>query len=666
MAVVLVILTPLLASAAEKPSPADLLSPQGVLQLRKLDNLEVSPDGRRVAFEVQEPPQGKVVRQNIWVLDLASRELRRFTTSPHFDSQPRWSPDGRRLAFLSTRSGKRQIHVMPVDGGEAEMLTEQETGAGPYAWSPDGRKIAFVAAEPMTEEEKKRKAEGDDAHVVTRNYYQWGKNDQFWVVDVATRETRQLTRGDWRFSNGDTTSTYFTWHPAGDRLLVSATDDARIDVFTSRLSWLPLDGGKLQELAAPRGAFGLMTISPDGRTIAFLGARDDGPEPSDLYVVPIEGGLPRNLTAASIDRRIKCYEWHKDGSLIVLAETGFAGTLYRCSLDGTVQKLKTELPPSTHWGNRKTFAVHNQGLVLVGESSTRAPELWLCADDGRVNCVTNLNEAWQKASLIRLETFTCPSFDGLPIEVGLLKPRSFEPGTPVPLVVLVHGGPTAHWVDRIEPWGQMLAAKGFAVAYPNIRGSTGYGFEFMAKVRRDPGGGDFKDVMAVVDHLVAKGLADAERLGVAGWSYGGYMSAWAVTQTNRFKASVSGAPITNLITEYLTEESWVSYYDTWTFGTPYQDWQLLTDRSPVAQAHAGMRTPTLILCGEKDIIDPLGECFQFHRALRHYQVETDLVIYPRSGHGISEEKLRVDMNRRVVDWFEKHLAAAKKTEEKDQ
>jgi dipeptidyl aminopeptidase/acylaminoacyl peptidase len=532
---------------------------------------------------------------------------------------------------------------------------------GPFAWSPDGSRIAFVAPEPLTDEEKKREADQDDAYVVGQSNYSRRKDDQFWVVDVETREVRRLTQGTWRFSNGDTTSIHFAWHPSGDRLLVSATDDLRIDIFSSRLFWLRLDDSKMEQFAAPRGAFGDIRISPDGQTVAYLAARDDGPEPEDVCVQPIAGGPARNLTAKSIDRRIKSYEWQKDGSLIVLAETGFGATLYRCSLNGTVEKLMSDPSPAAYWGNGKTFAANGTETVFVAESSTRPPEIWVRTADGKTTCVSRLNDSWQGVPLVPMEIFTCRSFDGMPIEAGLLKPT--KTAAPYPLVVLVHGGPTAHWVDRVESWGQLLAAKGFAVVYPNVRGSTGYGYEFMTKVRRDPGGGDFKDVMAVVDDLVGKGLADPDRLGIGGWSYGGYMSAWAVTQTDRFKASVSGAPITSLVTELLTEESWVNYYDVWTFGTPYNDWQSLTERSPVAQVSSKVKTPTLILCGEKDVVDPVGECFQFHRALRHYQVETELVIYPRSGHAPSEEKHRVDVHRRIVEWFEKHLSRDAHSEE---
>ena len=229
--------------------------------------------------------------------------------------------------------------------------------------------------------------------------------------------------------------------------------------------------------------------------------------------------------------------------------------------------------------------------MFVADTSTHAPELWLKSGGAKAVCVSRLNAEWRDAPLRPLEVITYKSFDGLQIEAGLLKPVGRA--GPYPLVVLVHGGPSAHWADHLEPWGQLLAARGFAVAYPNIRGSTGYSYDFMTMVRKDTGGKDFKDVMALVDQLIRQGTADPDRMGIGGWSYGGYMSAWAVTQTDRFKAAVSGAPMTNLVTEFLTEESWVNYYDAWTLGTPYENWDLLTKRSPVAQLSPKVRTPTL-------------------------------------------------------------------------
>jgi dipeptidyl aminopeptidase/acylaminoacyl peptidase len=222
-------------------------------------------------------------------------------------------------------------------------------------------------------------------------------------------------------------------------------------------------------------------------------------------------------------------------------------------------------------------------------------------------------------------------------------------------VVLVHGGPTGRWVDSFEPWGQLLVARGYAVLYPNVRGSTGYGHRFVEMNRADWGGGDFKDVMAGADWLVAQGIADPNRLGIGGWSYGGYMAAWAVTQTNRFKAAVSGAPVIDMASEFGTENG--SAYDEWFYGTPYEKLDGFIKSSPMTFVK-NVRTPTLLLQGEDDTTDPIGQSQQFYRGLKRYGVESDLVLYPREPHGLREEKHLLDRLTRIVAWFDRYLKPA--------
>jgi dipeptidyl aminopeptidase/acylaminoacyl peptidase len=222
----------------------------------------------------------------------------------------------------------------------------------------------------------------------------------------------------------------------------------------------------------------------------------------------------------------------------------------------------------------------------------------------------------------------------------------------LPLITLVHGGPAGRWQDAFEPWGQMLVSRGYAIFYANIRGSTGYGQKFLESNRADWGGGDFKDLMAGIDSLIQKGIADPERLGIGGWSYGGYMSMWAVTQTNRFKASVAGAGLSDLASEFGTENS--SIYDEWYFGTPYERLDGFIRCSPITYIK-NIRTPTLILQGEADTTDPIGQSQQFYRGAKRYGAPADLVLYPREGHGIREEKHMLDMYRRILGWYEKYL-----------
>ena len=233
--------------------------------------------------------------------------------------------------------------------------------------------------------------------------------------------------------------------------------------------------------------------------------------------------------------------------------------------------------------------------------------------------------------------------------------------------ILVHGGPTGRWSDTFEPWGQLLVARGYAVLYPNVRGSTGYGQRFVEMNRADWGGGDFKDVMAGADWLVARGIADPNRLGIGGWSYGGYMAAWAVTQTTRFKAAVSGAPVIDMASEFGTENG--SAYDEWFYGTPYEKLDGFIKSSPMTFVK-NVKTPTLLLQGEDDTTDPIGQSQQFYRGLKRYGVESDLVLYPREPHGLREEKHLIDRLTRILAWYDTlsqagalvRLAAAPKRE----
>jgi dipeptidyl aminopeptidase/acylaminoacyl peptidase len=254
--------------------------------------------------------------------------------------------------------------------------------------------------------------------------------------------------------------------------------------------------------------------------------------------------------------------------------------------------------------------------------------------------------------VIAPESVRYASFDGKEIEGEILRPASWTAGRRLPLVALVHGGPTGAWRDRFESWGQLLAARGFVVFYPNPRGSSGYGNAFLESNRADWGGGDFKDIMAGVDALVKRGLADPDHLGIGGWSYGGYMAAWAITQTPRFKAAVAGAGLSDLASEFGTEQG--SAYDEWFYGLPYEHLDRFQKSSPITHIK-NAKTPTLILQGEADATDPVGQSQQLYHALKRYGVPAELVIYPREGHGLREEKHLLDRLNRVVSWYEKYL-----------
>jgi dipeptidyl aminopeptidase/acylaminoacyl peptidase len=461
------------------------------------------------------------------------------------------------------------------------------------------------------------------------------------VIDVASREEQQITKGAWRVSE-------FAWLPDGDSLLVSATDDPQPELETDALYSVNVPDGDMVKISEPMRPFGRLKLSPDGNNLAYVGNGRDGPNPFDLLVQPSGGGSEKNLTGSSIDRSISGFAWRNKSTLLASVGTGFETTFFEIGLDGAANALDGGKVPSAG-----SFVAGSGFVAFVGQNATQAPDIWILRGADEPKQVTQLNSSWNELPLVEIEVFRYPSFDGKEIEAALLRPDGSGNG-PFPLVAMIHGGPSGRWARRFNSWGQLLVARGFAVFYPNIRGSTGYGHDFLVSNRRDWGGGDFKDVMAGIDHLVSEGIADPDRLGIGGWSYGGYMAAWAVTQTDRFKASIPGAPMTDLAVEYGAETAGINAYDTWYMGNPYEDLDLFMERSPTTHIRK-VKTPTLILCGENDVIDPIAQCQQFHRGLKRFGVETEFVRYPREGHGIREEKHQLDLLNRVIEWYETHL-----------
>jgi dipeptidyl aminopeptidase/acylaminoacyl peptidase len=623
----------LLSLAAALPVAAAPLTPEQTLNRRQPADLSVSPDGRQVAFGVTEPPEGRGSAQNLWLFDLPSGRAWALTHSAKINRLPRWSPDGRTLAFLSNRDGAMQLFLLPMDGGEARPLTKGGDAVKAFAWGPDGRSIAFLCPEPAPDL-KAPGGEGDDAHVVDQD----DRSDRLWIVDVESGERRLVSPAGWAVSE-------LQWMPNGDRLIVSATDQPASDRDTNRIYAIDAAGGAMHELAAPDGPFGQLSVSPDGKWLVYAGARVDGPEPHDLYLLPLDGGAPRNLTAASLDRPVRSVTWQRDDSLLGVVQHGFDSRCERIALDGTVTPL-----PALPVDPSDAAMMASRTLVVAGETTTRAPEIWIAPKDGAAKAVTDLNAAWATIPVVAPEIVHYTSFDGTSIEAALLRPAGAT--GPRPFVVLVHGGPTGRWSDRFEPWGQLLASRGYAVLYPNIRGSTGYGERFVESNRADWGGADYKDVMAGVDAMVQRGIADPNRLGIGGWSYGGYMAEWAITQTTRFKAAVSGAGMANLMSEFGTEDG--PSYDHWFWSTPYEKPEGFLQHSPVLfLSHA--KTPTLILQGEADVTDPIGQSQELYRGLKWYGVDAEMVLYPREGHGLRERAHLLDRLYRIIGWYERYL-----------
>jgi dipeptidyl aminopeptidase/acylaminoacyl peptidase len=625
-----------LGQADSAPEKNKLLTPEASLNLRSISELQYSPDGGRLAFVVTEPAKGAGRKRHIWVHDQQSSGVRQFTYSEKSESAPRWSPDGKQFAYLSDRGEEQQIYLMRGEMGEGVALTKGKRAVKSFEWSPDGRQIAFLAPDAKTDAEEKKEKDKDDAHVADKQ----DKRTRLWLVNVATGEERALTAATWAIDE-------LVWAPTGDRLIVKATDRPESDEHTDRVFTVQVSDGSAKPLIAPRGPFGELRISPNGNTVSFVGSREDGPEPHDLLLLPMDARAARNLTGASLDLPVEDYHWQKDGSVVLVAAKGFGSLFLKYSQDGSKQELGASPTPTG------SVAIAPGGKVAyVSQNATHPQEVWLWDQQSSPRQISHLNDLWKQFTLSAPEYYKYKSFDGAQIEAALLRPPGADPKAKLPLIALIHGGPTGRWSDAIDTWGQLLATHGYAVFYPNIRGSVGYGQKFVESNRGDWGGGDFKDVMAGVKDLVDRGIADPSRLGIGGWSYGGYMAEWAITQTNDFKVAVSGAGMANLISEFGMEDHPAG--DEWFYGVPWEKPDGFLNSSPFLHLK-NAKTPTLVLQGDADTIDPLGQSQELYRGLKRYGVEAEFVVYPREPHGFHEEKHLLDRLNRILAWYDVHL-----------
>ncbi|MDH4054784.1 MAG: S9 family peptidase [Gammaproteobacteria bacterium] len=613
------------------------LAPEQLIHRYELGELAWSANGERLAVVVTEPVTEEGLAKNIWLYESDVDQFRQITWAGTSNQHPRWSPDGMHLAYLSTRDDeKTELYVLSMSGGEPQPIAQGQGNIGDFQWSPDGRRIAYTSAGPDPDEESSTANNKDDEVVVSES----NRPVRLRLVDIGSGKNTCLTNGTWRVSA-------FTWRPDGSSLVASATDSSVVELLTDRFFTIDVDSLNMHELARPDGPVSKLSISPDNRFLAYIGSSDGGPIPYGMYLQPLDGGAVLNLTDQTTSRMITDYHWADDGGLWILAANGFGDYLAHVAIDGKIQEQ-----PSLPGRSISAFDVAGPTTAFVSESAVDPQELWI-RDALGVRQISQLNNESPTLVAPRLIRFSAEG--GVEIEAALFEPVSTaKPKKGWKTVLLIHGGPTGRWSNSINNWAQILVAEGFAVLAPNIRGSTGYGLDFVRSNRRDWGGADFRDAMAGVDFLIEQKVTDADRLAIAGWSYGGYMSAWAVTQTNRFKAAVVGAAMTDLAVEYGTETAEINAYDTWFLGTPYENLDDFVRMSPMTYIK-NAQTPALILIGEDDDIDPIGQSRQFYRGLRRYGVDTELVVYPRERHNVAELHHRIDVLTRMVAWIETYV-----------
>ncbi len=636
-----------------------LLTPDDVVAFAALTDVQMAPDGQLIAFVLGDSfkTDTKAPRSRIWCVDTAGGTPRPLTGGPRTDRSPRWSPDGAQLAFLSDRieDGMMQVYRLSRAGGEARPVADLRGKIHDLAWSPDGTRLAFLMEALETEDEKRRRLEKDDT-IEVEQHPKW---HHVWTVDVETGETRQVTRGAiqiWEYA----------WAPSAREFALLVSDAPfEWSWYQARLARVAATGSDVETVWAPDRQLARPLWAPDGRRLAVLSATwsDRGVIAGDLLLVSADGRRVRNLTEG-YPGGVTWMEWVDAETLLVTTiEEGETAVATLRIGGGPVRLWRAPVAFTERAWQQFSPAADRRSIAAIREDATHPRDVWVAAlgeDTLEWRRLTDLHPEAGTFDLGETRVLRWSAPDGLQIQGLLLTPHGDAGAHPLPLVVLVHGGPTALWGHRFYAAApglpQLLAARGFAILLPNPRGSVGWGRVFAEANLGEMGGGDFQDIMAGVDHCVRAGIADPERLGIGGWSYGGFMAAWAITQTDRFRAATIGAGIASWRSFHGTSAifTWDALYNR---DRPYAAGGAYDRFSPLTHI-ARVRTPALILHGEADPVVPVGQAYELYRALREHGVETALAVYPREGHAPQEKAHQVDVLRRTSAWFERHLGGA--------
>lgn len=623
-----------------------------LINVPALNDPQLSPDGSQVLYVVSNADWKANKRvSHIWRVQIDGTRAVQMTSGAKGETSPRWAPDGRTIAFLADREEGEgnQIFLLPSDGGEARPLTSHPTAASNISWAPDGKAIYFVAADPKSAEEKARQEAKDDVYAFDENYQQ----NHLWKIDLQSKEETRVTSGDFSILSYNVSND-------GKRIAHHRAPNPLFGYAEQGEVWvMAADGGGALQLTKNSVPEGGATLSPDGSQVLFLAGANEKFEiyyNDDLFIVPSTGGTPRDL-ATNVPHEIENAEWSKDGSSIFFtANMGVHNELFEMSASGGTPKQLTNGQHSLRgWSYVSTAGRH----VFAIDLPTSPGEVWTMTTGAPAQVTHVFDAVARDYKLPRQEKATWKGADGATVEGVLYYPVDYTPGQRYPLVVQTHGGPQAS--DKFGfPSGSsyvaVLTAKGYAVLKPNYRGSTGYGDAFL----RDMVGSYFKnahlDVMTGVDHLIAQGLVDQERMAKMGWSGGGHMTNKVITFTNRFKAASSGAGAANWVSMYAQSDV-RTYRTPWFGGTPWQKNAPIDtywEHSPLKYI-SNVTTPTIFLVGEEDVRVPMPQSVEMYRALKSNGIPTHLYVAPREPHGWNELRHQLFKMNVELDWFEKHV-----------
>jgi dipeptidyl aminopeptidase/acylaminoacyl peptidase len=673
----IVVLLAVLSSAMAQEAGKHAITFVDMIQMHRVGEAQVSPDGKWVAYTVSTPDlDANRSASNIWMVPTAGGSSLQLTQSGH-DSSPVWSPDGKTIAFLSSRSGDSQVYLLSMDGGEAKPLTHLSTGVDIVKWSPDGKTIAFTSgvypdckddacnsARDVEKDKDKVKAHVAE-HLLYRHWTHWneGKRSHLFVVPVdGSANLRDLTAAanydvppDERGGPGD-----LNFSPDSKEICFTAVIDPVEAISTNGdLFVVPVAGGEVKQITTQPGFDGGPTYSPDGKYIAYHSQLTPEYE-SDRWRVMLYDrvtGKIENLSEG-FDRSANELTWSADSK-----------TIYFTAEDETLQPIYAMAPRAGAEPKKLIANSYNLGISLSSDgkmmafertSLTMPAEIFAGSSDGSgVRQLTHQNDAiLASLKMNEPETFWFEGAGGTRVQAMLIRPPDFDATKKYPLLVLLHGGPQTMWSNA---WGyrwnaQVFSAAGYVTLMINRRGSTGYGQKFTDEITNDWGGKAYVDVMNGVDSVLKKySYTDATRMAAAGGSYGGYMADWIATHTGRFKAIISHAGIYDENSMYATEELWFEEHDMqgmpWTSGENYRKWAPLTYAADLGK----FKTPTLVIAGERDYRVPYTQSLEFFNTLQRQGVPSKLVVFPDEGHWILKPQNSRFWYKTFLDWLATYL-----------
>ena len=619
------------------------------LDMVRVGDAMISPDGSWVLFSKSELNWEENERETTWWrVSAEGGEPYRYIGDDG-GGNFQFSPDGSRLAFIRSVDDESQLFLLPTTGGEAVQLTEHETSISSYAWSEDGSKIIFVAPEPRTEEEETAREAGYDAIFVDEgpNGQQSGNWNNLWLIEVESGVERRLTDNDHRIGS-------FSVAPSGDRILfTSRTENRRNQQNRSEIQLLEVATGTMLQLTDNSAPEGRLSWAPDGSSFAYT-ARTDGEWElllDKIWVMDLDGGS-RRIVSGAFDGNIGNFVWAPDASAILFS--GLHGTnnnLYRINLGSdSVEQITSSvgsLAPSS-------FSRDRAKMAYVFQDFDTPADIWVGLTDGTDAVrLTDVNPTiTEEIVLGQGEVIRWESRDGTEIEGILMLPAEYQSG-PLPLLLHIHGGPAGVFRNSFSASNHVWAGLGYAQLFPNVRGSSGYDDDLLRGNLYDIGSGDYEDLMTGVDELISRGIADPNKLGLRGWSYGGILGGWTITQTDRFKGASVGAMVSDWTSEYgpgFNHDVRLWYIG----GTPWDNPDEWRERSALTHV-ANVTTPTLILHGINDRTDTEPQSMMFFQALKDQGKITRYIRFPREPHGFREPRHQRTRDVEEIRWIQKHV-----------